>query len=226
MADPDGVGGERQGAPSARTIAASAATPAALSAGAPLQDDGEVGTTNEGSDPVGIVHALPCPGPWHETVRRCGVRNDHIGRTRRLRGPLPLGEAPPVGLNTAEASEPRTIIAGHFASDPRGLFDEEIVHEELTQVRMGRSCRNATGKRSRIGMVRATVCTRFGYLVRTCSAPRMRHSTVLGHSGTDTGSAEWGNRMGGTVRDRNVSIPRERRKCYRMGGIGDIDTRE
>ena len=74
-------------------------------------------TLDTACGPIGIVHALPCPGPWRETVRRCGIWNDHKARTRMLWGTLALGEAEPLGMKSGAAGEPRAIIAGHFPSD-------------------------------------------------------------------------------------------------------------
>ena len=73
-------------------------------------------TLDTAHGPVGIVHALPCPGPWSETVRRCRDADDDGARARMLWGVLPLGEAEPRGKSARAGGEPRTIIAGHFAS--------------------------------------------------------------------------------------------------------------
>ena len=76
--------------------------------------------------PVGIVHALPCPGPWSETVRRCGADDDTV-RKRLLWGVLPIGEAQPNATGARSPDEPRTIIAGHFASHTPGE-NGRVVH--------------------------------------------------------------------------------------------------
>ena len=71
-------------------------------------------TLDTAHGPVGIVHALPCPGPWSETVRRCAADDDRA-RERLLWGVLPIGEAEPMRTGVRSVGEPRTIIAGHFA---------------------------------------------------------------------------------------------------------------
>ena len=64
--------------------------------------------------PVGIVHALPWPGPWSETTARC-EREDAQARRRVLWGRLGLGQT---GDDVPRGrGEPRAIIAGHFASE-------------------------------------------------------------------------------------------------------------
>ena len=73
-------------------------------------------TLDTAHGPVGIVHALPCPGPWNETVRRCRDADDDAARARTLWGRLPVGEAEPARKRRRAPGEPRTIIAGHFAS--------------------------------------------------------------------------------------------------------------
>ena len=76
---------------------------------------------------VGIVHALPCPGPWNETVRRCRDVAADAARARTLWGRLPVGEAEPARKRRRAPGEPRTIIAGHFASHaPRA--NGRVVH--------------------------------------------------------------------------------------------------
>ena len=77
-------------------------------------------TVETAHGPVGIVHALPCPGPWGETVRRCEDPNDHDARSRLLWGLLPIGEAEPGTTAEGGPGEPRAIIAGHLpASSPK-----------------------------------------------------------------------------------------------------------
>ena len=72
-------------------------------------------TLDTAHGPVGIVHALPCPGPWSETVRSCagGAR----ARACMLWGIRPLGEPTPSTVQRNTEGEPRAIIAGHFATD-------------------------------------------------------------------------------------------------------------
>ena len=65
---------------------------------------------------VGVVHALPFPGPWSETVRRCSADEDKA-RARVLWGHLPFGEKEDTPIVCTNAGEPRAIIAGHFASE-------------------------------------------------------------------------------------------------------------
>ena len=70
-------------------------------------------TLDTAQGPVGIVHALPLPGPWSETVEQCRS-DDDAARYRALWGTAPSREQDAETEERRSDDEPRAIITGHF----------------------------------------------------------------------------------------------------------------